>query len=57
MHDGSGVVKLAAVVWRGEESDQAPLVEELVAILNNLNKIQDLAVRSVDRTMDNLSNI
>jgi hypothetical protein len=36
LHDSSGVVELAAVVRRREESDQAPLVEKLVAVLDNL---------------------
>ena len=35
-HHGTGVVELAAVVGRREESDQLALREELVAVLHHL---------------------
>ena len=40
-HHGARVVKLSAVVWRGEERDQLPLVEELVAVLDDLMRAAD----------------
>jgi len=35
-HHSARVIKLSAVVWRGEKRDQLPLAEELVPVLNNL---------------------
>ncbi len=37
-HHASGVVELAAVVWRGEEGDQLAFGEEFVAVLDNLQQ-------------------
>lgn len=37
----TGVVKLAAVVGRGEERDELPLGEELVAVLDDLVRAAD----------------
>ncbi len=35
-HHSTGVVKLPAVVWRWEQSDQLPLCKELITIFNHL---------------------
>lgn len=35
-HHRPGIVELTAIVWGGEDGDQLPLREELVAILNDL---------------------
>ena len=43
MHDGARVVELSAVVGRGEEGDERPLVEELVAVLDDLVRAHDEA--------------
>ena len=38
-HHAAGVIKLSAVVGRGEEGDELTFCEELVAVLYNLKKI------------------
>jgi len=35
-HEGAGVVELAAIVWRGEDGDELPVGEELVAVFDDL---------------------
>lgn len=37
-HHGSSVVKLSAVVWRREQSDELPLGEKFVAVLDHLQR-------------------
>ena len=36
-HHRTGVVELAAIVWRGEERDQMPFCEEFVSVLDDLS--------------------
>ena len=39
-HHGAGVVELAAVVGRAEQGHQLTFGEELVAVLDNLSRIE-----------------
>lgn len=54
-HHGARVGKLSAVVWRGEDGDQASICEELVAGLDDLMRAaHEVEVEAVEEADDNV---